>query len=427
MAIPLVLLLIALSPMKVWASTDAVVTIYTITPSNRSSQGTGFIVGGKGTVVTAYHVLQNATHVDVVDSEGKQHNDITLVALDPQHDIAVLEVKGLSGKNGLQLSEKVPAVSSEVRVMGSPRGLPKQIIAGRPTAVEGTVNSTQIKGLNAKPIFAESIKVIPLDITVYGGMSGAPVVNQDGHAIGILSGSYDEGRGIAWGIPSVYVLKLVNGSNRNQTIDVVKFWPPLTLMASSWISLQRSYSGSFTAEHMQKLETLRGFYDRVSSASWKSEILNRQREMYDDVTMGRCVASVNMKNTFRLVSFDAGDAKIRGVFEQEGDTFASYDPPKYSTSSNEVFEKDCYKRSTGDSYSDTMTFTKSGEVVIVVDDDDLEGLETILNTTECEMNSSECAASVFGSKKVDTPEFVNDSTFKWMNTVFRKSISVTVR
>ena len=48
--------------------TDSVVTIYCKSRAGGSSQGTGFVFGSQGFIVTAYHVVQNAERIDIYDA-----------------------------------------------------------------------------------------------------------------------------------------------------------------------------------------------------------------------------------------------------------------------------------------------------------------------------------------------------------------------
>lgn len=107
-------------------------------------------------------------------------------------------------------------------------------VTGKPTKTS-SIESTTITNSKGFKLFSKNIQVIPFDVTVYGGMSGAPVISND-KIIGVLSGSLDEGGSIAWAIPIKYVkdkMRLVNKLPRNIS------WPELTLMNNAnWRSLK---------------------------------------------------------------------------------------------------------------------------------------------------------------------------------------------
>jgi hypothetical protein len=235
-------------------ATESVVTIY-CTSQTGSSQGTGFILGSNNYVVTAYHVIERAKTVSVRDFKFEELAGVRVAYIDPEHDLAVLKVTGATSLHGLDASSSPPTDTIPVHVVGSPRGLPSQVLFGHLTS-KGAVSSMKISAADGRPIFAKDINIFPTDVTVYGGMSGAPVLDAGDGVIGILSGSYDEGRGIGWAIPINYVIDLMKETSRNWGFSAVPTWPTLSLMAPAWVSLKRSYTREFTPEHVAQLEVL---------------------------------------------------------------------------------------------------------------------------------------------------------------------------
>ncbi|OYW83709.1 hypothetical protein B7Z17_05290, partial [Candidatus Saccharibacteria bacterium 32-49-10] len=78
----------------------SVVSIVTQTESRSSyfgttaseAAGTGIIVSKDGYVMTNNHVLEDATSVSVVDSEGELYEDVDIIGRDPLNDIAFLKI-----------------------------------------------------------------------------------------------------------------------------------------------------------------------------------------------------------------------------------------------------------------------------------------------------------------------------------------------
>ena len=124
-------------------------------------------------------------------------------------------------------------------------------------------------------------------------MSGAPVVLTDGTIVGVLSGSFDEGRGIAWAIPSKYVSDLLKTPAIMQLPSTSFHWPSFALMSTSWVSLGRSYSKSFDASHLAQLESLEGLL-RSIRGRWRGTA-DFRRTVFSDARhplnpLGSCYA-----------------------------------------------------------------------------------------------------------------------------------------
>ncbi len=171
--------------------------------------GTGFFIDRKGLFVTNYHVVERAKRIDIFKSNSEEYNDISVVSLHPEYDIALLRARGARSVP-IDISSVSPPAGAVVTVVGHPNTITFQEIHARTTSYE-PISSDRIKE-NGKKIFNHSIEVYPLDTTAYKGMSGAPVVDSSGSAIGIFSGSYADGGGIAWAISGKYIIEALKNS-----------------------------------------------------------------------------------------------------------------------------------------------------------------------------------------------------------------------
>jgi len=72
--------------------TESVVTIYAESNRFGSAQGTGFVFGEGGKIATAYHVVQDATRLEIFDNKRRSMTDIRIERVDPKRDVAVLKV-----------------------------------------------------------------------------------------------------------------------------------------------------------------------------------------------------------------------------------------------------------------------------------------------------------------------------------------------
>ena len=116
-------------------SVDSIVTIYAKTSKNTSSQGTGFFISSSGRILTAYHVVQDAIEIEVFDKNMRSLKGVRIERLDARRDLAILSAKPETEGTGLKFASaaKSPGVTP-IAVIGSPRGLPNQVLVGQTTS-----------------------------------------------------------------------------------------------------------------------------------------------------------------------------------------------------------------------------------------------------------------------------------------------------
>jgi len=149
------------------------------TGSNASeSTGTGVIVNGDGTILTARHVINGAQAIKVTFADGTA-SAVTIVATDPVNDIAALLPATLP-------SVVVPAVlgrsdrlnvGDEVVAIGNPLGLTYSTTAGVVSGLGRRISVTD------GPTGAN---LIQFDAAVNPGSSGGPLINGRGETVGIV-------------------------------------------------------------------------------------------------------------------------------------------------------------------------------------------------------------------------------------------------
>lgn len=146
--------------------------------------GTGIIISDDGYIVTNAHVVYDedynageATEVSVLFSDETEH-EASIVAFDPETDIAVLKV------NEKGLKPAVLGDSDELRVG-------ELVIAvGNPLGFDlfGTVTSGIVSALDRKiDINEKKMNLIQTDAAINSGNSGGPLLNSCGQVIGINS------------------------------------------------------------------------------------------------------------------------------------------------------------------------------------------------------------------------------------------------
>jgi S1-C subfamily serine protease len=142
--------------------------------------GTGVVVDAAGDVLTALHVVAGATSIKLTFADGSKTTAEVAVRR-PEDDIAVLKPSQvppvvvpatLGNPNSMR-------VGSEAYVVGHPFGLYDSLSAG---VVSGLGRSFQAP--NSDQVLHGLIQV---DAAVNPGNSGGPLLNRDGHVVGIVT------------------------------------------------------------------------------------------------------------------------------------------------------------------------------------------------------------------------------------------------
>jgi S1-C subfamily serine protease len=164
-----------------------------------TATGSGFVVNSNGTILTNWHVVENAVKVTVSFEHGKTV-DAQVVGKDPSNDLAVLRIptEGLS-LHALTLGDSSNVeVGEPVLAIGNPFGLARTLTTGIISALQRHITA---------PNGFEIFNVLQTDAPINPGNSGGPLLNAQGQVIGINSqietggGGSDGNVGIGFAIP----------------------------------------------------------------------------------------------------------------------------------------------------------------------------------------------------------------------------------
>lgn len=164
--------------------------------------GTGFVIGNGKYAVTNYHVVSEPLSVDVVQNyvvlsgEGRDVSEFIaqVVAIDPVHDLAILEIN--SNLPGLILGvDKMLDVGTDIAFTGFPIGA---ILGLYPATHKGSLaaitpdaipaNNADVLTLSLLKRLKEPSLIYQLDATAYPGNSGSAVYKQSsGEVVGIIN------------------------------------------------------------------------------------------------------------------------------------------------------------------------------------------------------------------------------------------------
>jgi len=164
------------------------------------SAGSGVIVdSARGLVITNFHVIQNATAIEIGLNDGR-HYRAELVGAAPQVDIAILRV-ARTDLPALRLGDSSKVVVGDYAVaIGNPFNLGQTVTAG--------IISATNRGLGDD----DPRRFIQTDAPINPGNSGGPLISARGEIIGINSAliSPNQGNvGIGFAIPSNVVREIL--------------------------------------------------------------------------------------------------------------------------------------------------------------------------------------------------------------------------
>jgi S1-C subfamily serine protease len=149
--------------------------------SQRQGQatGSGIVISANGTILTNYHVVENAIKVTVSFEKGKTVN-AQVVGKDPSHDLAVLKIP----TDGLTLhplalgNSGAVTVGDPVYAIGNPFDLQRTLTTGVISALQREITAPNGFAID---------NVLQTDAPINPGNSGGPLLNTAGEVIGINS------------------------------------------------------------------------------------------------------------------------------------------------------------------------------------------------------------------------------------------------
>ncbi len=192
-----------------------VVSIQTLSAEG-GGLGSGFVFDSEGHIVTNYHVVENATDLEVDFPSGYKVRG-KVIATDLDSDLAVIKVDAPT-------SELIPLplgdsdqlkVGQSVIAIGNPFGLSGTITTGIVSAKSRTLSSFRP---SSSGTFFSAGDIIQTDAAINPGNSGGPLLNLNGEIIGINrairtetsnSGGEPVNSGIGFAISSNIVSRVV--------------------------------------------------------------------------------------------------------------------------------------------------------------------------------------------------------------------------
>ena len=169
-------------------------------------QGSGFIVGGNGIIVTAFHIAKGADDIQVSFNNGKLYNVKEIVDYDPRLDVCLLKID----------TEDLPPV-----LFGDDNSLEpgdKVFSIGAPQGFEYSISD----GLFASKRITPNQVCLQFTAPISPGNSGGPLFDAYGNVIGMIIKTQIEGQNINFALSANQLKKFIDTS-RSIPIPIQKF------------------------------------------------------------------------------------------------------------------------------------------------------------------------------------------------------------
>ncbi|MGB2592978.1 MAG: trypsin-like peptidase domain-containing protein [Candidatus Acidiferrum sp.] len=169
------------------AANGAIVTIIAAAGDKPIAQGTGFLVGADGVIVTNYHVIKEGNVAIVKFPDGSVLSVDGILAADKIRDLALIKVHGktfrtltLGNSDRVQVGQEVVAI-------------------GNPLSLESTVSNGIISGVRTDK--EAGGRFLQTTAPISPGSSGGPLFNMAGEVVGINTLYLEGGENLNFAIP----------------------------------------------------------------------------------------------------------------------------------------------------------------------------------------------------------------------------------
>jgi len=196
---------------------------------NYKTIGTGFLINGRGLMITNAHVIQKSEHIRVFNTKGEQFNAF-VVKLDVPKDVAIIKIDDAQFKPIASLPYGISKTTSDIAEPIFTLGFPRDEIVYS----EGYLSAKT--GYNGDTLSCQ------ISIAANPGNSGGPIFDRNGEVIGILSAKETEAEGTVFAVQSKYIYQVLDELKKSSLYQNVK------------LSSRSSLSGLDKVQQVKKIQ-----------------------------------------------------------------------------------------------------------------------------------------------------------------------------
>jgi S1-C subfamily serine protease len=170
--------------------------------------GTAFALNREGILVTNLHVVEGFSKIFVFTADNEGHA-CELLASDPENDLAILKINednfSFGNRVPYSLRANTPAVAQRVFSLGFPKN-------------DVVYNEGYVSSLTG---FEGDSQHYQLELPSGPGVSGAPVIDEQGNVIAVISGKQSQTNGVTFAVKSKSLLQLLKSvPKETPTVDL---------------------------------------------------------------------------------------------------------------------------------------------------------------------------------------------------------------
>lgn len=175
-----------------WEETSSGLVQLRVSRCLDTRSGSGFLFD-EGYIVTAAHLVEGATEVEVADKHTR--TSAKILGVNPEHDIAVLDPEAPFNGHRFAFSDTSAEIGDEVAALGFP-------LSEGASMTRGTVSAPE------QDLDGVTTPVVQTDASINPGNSGGPLIDGDGQVAGVVTAKRAwataeiAAEGIAYAIPS---------------------------------------------------------------------------------------------------------------------------------------------------------------------------------------------------------------------------------
>ncbi len=173
--------------------------------SDWKSSGSGFFIDGKGYILTNYHVIDEASEieVDLIQKGQKKSFKAKIISSDKLNDMAVIKIDDNNFSPYYSLPYNFKTTISDVGTNVFALGYPMHSILG------DEIKFTDGK-ISSKSGFQGDVTKYQITVPVQPGNSGCPLFDYDGNLVGIVNSKVMAAENVSYAIKSIYAKSFID-------------------------------------------------------------------------------------------------------------------------------------------------------------------------------------------------------------------------